>query len=85
MHQWYEIVKNQSTATAVDIELVSKVFSKTLTAYPSEWLLFLELYDLAYTNDLSLKNEIYEHLQKLKQNNLYSKLITDGLELIIKT
>jgi phenylalanine-4-hydroxylase len=85
LHQWYEIVKNQSTATAVDIELISKVFSKTLTAYPSEWLLFLELYDLAYTNDLSLKNEIYEHLQKLKQNNLYSKLITDGLELIIKT
>jgi phenylalanine-4-hydroxylase len=84
LHQLYEIVKNQRTTT-LDFELISEVFSEVLTAYPSEWLLFLELYELVHANNTSLKKEIYAYLQKLKQNPDYSKLITDGLALITKT
>ena len=84
LHQLYEIVKNQRTTT-LDFELISEVFSEVLTAYPSEWLLFLELYELVFSNNTSLKKEIYAYLQKLKQNPDYSKLITDGLALITKT
>ncbi|MDG1043142.1 MAG: phenylalanine 4-monooxygenase, partial [Flavobacteriaceae bacterium] len=84
LHQLYKIVKNQRSTT-LDFELISEVFSEVLTAYPSEWLLFLELYELVFSNNTSLKKEIYAHLQKLKQNPDYSKLITDGLALITKT
>ncbi len=52
--------------------------------HPSEWLLLLELYELVYNKDLSLMNKIHEQLLILKQNKHYSKLITDGLHLIIK-
>jgi len=44
----------------------------------------LELYELVYNKDLSLMNKIHEQLLILKQNKHYSKLITDGLHLIIK-
>ena len=84
LHQLYKIVKIQRIEKTVDIDLISKIFSETLTTYPSEWLLFLELYELVYLKDISLKNKIFEHLIKLKQNTHFSKLIADGLELIIK-
>ena len=84
LHQLYKIVKIQRIEKTVDIDLISKIFSETLTTYPSEWLLFLELYELVHLKDISLKNKIFEHLIKLKQNTHFSKLIADGLELIIK-
>ena len=84
VHELYETVKTYRTNNADAIEVLKSVFIELIQKCPSEWLLLLELYELVYDKDLYLKNEIHEQLLKLKQNKHYSKLITDGLDLIIK-
>ena len=46
--------------------------------------LLLELYELVYDKEVSLSTKIHKQLLKLKQNKHFTKLIADGLELIIK-
>ena len=84
LHQLYEIVKNHRTNCNSNFDPLVKVFKEIKTTYPTEWLILLELYELVYDKDLSLMNAINEQLQQLKQNKQYTKLISDGLDLIIK-
>ncbi|MDB9954532.1 aromatic amino acid hydroxylase [Flavobacteriaceae bacterium] len=84
LHKLYEIVKNHRIQNTVDFDALAGVFKEVQSNYPSEWLILLELYELVYDKDLSLMNGIHEQLLKLKQNKHFTKLITDGLNLIIK-
>ena len=84
LHQLYEIVKNQRINKSIDFDVLEGVVNDVKSNYPSEWLILLELYELVYNKDLSLMNGIYEQLLKLKQNKHFTKLIADGLDLIIK-
>ena len=84
LHQLYEIVKNYRIQNTVDLDSLTAVFKEVKSNYPSEWLILLELYELVYDKDLYLMNEIHEQLLKLKQNKHFTKLIADGLDLIIK-
>jgi len=84
VHELYETVKTYRTNNADAVEILKSVFNELIDEHPSEWLLLLELYELVYNKDLSLMNKIHEQLLILKQNKHYSKLITDGLHLIIK-
>lgn len=84
LHQLYETVKNYRIKKTIDFDVLADVVKDVQSNYPSEWLILLELYELVYDKDLSLMNGIYEQLLKLKQNKKYTKLIADGLDLIIK-
>ena len=84
VHELYKTVKTYRTNNADAVEILKSVFNELIDEHPSEWLLLLELYELVYNKDLSLMNKIHEQLLILKQNKHYSKLITDGLHLIIK-
>jgi phenylalanine-4-hydroxylase len=84
LHQLYETVKNYRIKKTIDFDVLADVVKDVKSNYPSEWLILLELYELVYDKDLSLMNGIYEQLLKLKQNKKYTKLIADGLDLIIK-
>ena len=83
LHQLYETVKNYRKNQDYKIDSLMRILKEVTSNYPSEWLLLLELYELVYDKDLSLMNVIYDELLKLKQNKHFTKLITDGLELII--
>jgi phenylalanine-4-hydroxylase len=82
LHQLYETVKNYRKNQDYKIDSLMRILNEVTSNYPSEWLLLLELYELVYNKDLSLMDEIYDELLKLKQNKHFTKLITDGLELI---
>tara|TARA_B110001469_G_scaffold14178_1_gene14337 strand:+ start:1057 stop:2829 length:1773 start_codon:yes stop_codon:yes gene_type:complete len=84
LHQLYEIVKNHRIQKTMDFDSLAGVFKEVKSNYPSEWLILLELYELVYDKDLSLINEILEQLLTLKKNKYFTKLIADGLDLIIK-
>ena len=84
LHQLYETVKNHRTHKSIDLDSLAIIFKEVKSNYPSEWLILLELYELVYDKDLSLKSEIYEQLLSLKKNKHFTKLISDGLDLIIK-
>ena len=79
----YETVRNYRKNQDYKIDSLKRILKEVTSNYPSEWLLLLELYELVYNKDLSLMNAIYDELLKLKQNKHFTKLITDGLELII--
>jgi phenylalanine-4-hydroxylase len=84
LHELYKIVKSCRINNEDDFKVLNSVYKELIKKYPSEWLLLLELYELVYNKDLSLMNEIHEQLLKLKHNKQFTKLIIDGLDLIIK-
>ncbi len=62
----------------------NKVFRELRDNYPDDWLLCIELYELAKNNgDLDFAEEISAHLETVKNNNpQYGHLIDDGLALV---
>ena len=63
-----------------------KVFEEIKEKYPSDWLLPVELYELAKTNgDNEFANEILAHLETVKEDNpKVGHLIDDGVALVAK-
>ncbi len=61
-----------------------KVFKEVTNEFPTDWLLSVELYELAKNNgDSDFATEIANHLEIVKQNNpKLGHLIDDGLQLI---
>lgn len=61
-----------------------KVFEQLAVEFPGDWLLSIELYELAKTNgDLDFAMEIASHLEIVKQNHpRFGHLIDDGLQLV---
>ncbi|SNY92772.1 aromatic amino acid hydroxylase [Flagellimonas pacifica] len=62
----------------------NKVFKELQENYPEDWLLSVELFELAKKgNDSGFQKEIKAHLETVKQNNpKVGHLIDDGLELV---
>ena len=84
LHQLYQTIKNYRTSGESNLDSLANIFKEVKLNYPLEWLIFLELYELVYDKDISLKGEIYEQLLELKKNKQFTKLILNGLDLIIK-
>ncbi|MCM4167035.1 hypothetical protein KCTC52924_01892 [Arenibacter antarcticus] len=64
----------------------NKIFQELKLNHPEDWLLSVELYELAKNNeDWEFAKEIAEHLEIVKQNKpKVGHLIDDGLELVAK-
>ena len=62
----------------------NKVFKEIKEKFPTDWLLPVELYELAKKNgDEHFAKEIHEHLEEVKLNNpKVGHLIDDGLQLV---
>ncbi len=62
----------------------NKVFKELKENHPNDWLLPVELYELAKKgNDEAFQQEILDHLETIKQNNpKVGHLIDDGIQLI---
>ena len=64
----------------------TKVLEQLIDKHPNDWLLSVELYELAFKgNEKTLCNSIQAHLETIKQSNPeVGHLIDDGLEIINK-
>ncbi|WP_242092939.1 aromatic amino acid hydroxylase [Aestuariivivens sediminicola] len=64
----------------------TKVLEQLMERHPNDWLLPVELYELAFKgNEKNLMDRILNHLKTIKQNKPeFGKLIDDGLEIIEK-
>jgi phenylalanine-4-hydroxylase len=67
--------------SASETELVT-IFKALKNYFPTDWLLPLELYELALQNKFSVQSEIVSYLLKLEENTGYKKLIQNGLDLL---
>ncbi len=65
----------------------TKVLEQLIEKHPNDWLLSIELYELAFKgNEKTLCNRVLDHLEIVKQNNPHvGHLIDGGLEIINKS
>ncbi|WP_425234512.1 aromatic amino acid hydroxylase [Ulvibacterium sp.] len=86
LEQYYEQIRHFREGKNTTISR-NKVFGELRENYPEDWLLPVELYELARTNgDTKFAQEILVHLEGIKQNDpKLGHLIDDGLGLVDKS
>ncbi|WP_299016336.1 aromatic amino acid hydroxylase [uncultured Polaribacter sp.] len=81
LYNLYDQTRQLRESNIVVEKKLENVFNQLTTTFPKDWLLTLELYELAKKYNFSLKNDILQHLEILKSNKSYTKLIENGLAL----
>lgn len=71
-------IRENKTTTEIEI---TKIYNQLITNFKQDWLLLLELYELAVKENLAVKKSILKSLENLKSNKSYTKLIENGLAL----
>jgi phenylalanine-4-hydroxylase len=65
-------------------ELVAPIFLQLQTNHPKDWLLCIEIVEILKNTTTDLQQQVIAHLEQLKTDRPeISKLITNGLELIL--
>lgn len=77
----YDEVREMRENNSATEAKIAAIFHQLKKEYSEDWLLFLELYELALENNFAIKNEILNTLEALKSNKSYTKLIENGLNL----
>ncbi len=80
IHKLYQEVRNMRENNQTNIEKLNSIFNN-IKQNDDEWLLALEMYELIYDMDNSLKTDIANYLEKW-ETGTYGHLIKDGLSLI---
>jgi phenylalanine-4-hydroxylase len=81
LYSLYSEVREMREKETVTEEKIATIFNQLKSDFASDWLLFLELYELAVKNDYSIKLPILDILNNLKSNKSYTKLLENGLDL----
>lgn len=84
LYQLYEKVRDLREDDLINEDQLKEIFEVLQKKYKNDWLLALELYELAFQKDFLTQKVFLKHLQILKENDMFTKLISDGLELIRK-
>jgi phenylalanine-4-hydroxylase len=86
LEQYYQQVREFREGINTTISR-NKVFKEVREQFPNDWLLSVELYELAMHNgDQDFGEAIVSHLEAVKQHNpKLGHLIDDGLELVTKS
>jgi phenylalanine-4-hydroxylase len=63
-------------------EKITSVFQRLKKDFSEDWLLSLELYEVALQYDFLIQEEIHTYLLILQRNEKNSKLIENGLNLL---
>lgn len=81
LYEKVKTMRDEKTSTEIKI---TAIFNQLKSQFQSDWLLNLELYELALQNNYFIKDTILEKLIELKQYDRYTKLIQNGLVLCEK-
>jgi phenylalanine-4-hydroxylase len=82
LYKLYDEVRALRDADSATEERISEILNVLKSDFPKDWLLALELYELAYQNEFSIQGELLSYLEELKKTDSYKKLIENGLALI---
>ena len=78
----YEEVREIREKNKVTEDKIISIFNVLKNEFSQDWLLVLELYELALDKEYLVKEELRDYLEKLKSNKSYSTLIENGLHLL---
>jgi len=81
LYEKVKTMRDEKTSTEIKI---TAIFNQLKSQFQTDWLLNLELYELALQNNYFIKDTILEKLIELKQHDRYTKLIQNGLVLCEK-
>ena len=82
LYAMYADVRNMRENNIVSEEKISAIFKKVQSNFSNDWLLPLELYELALQYNFSIQQDILNHLEDLKKNENFTGLIKNGLRLL---
>jgi phenylalanine-4-hydroxylase len=74
------LMREENSPSEADI---NSIFKQLKLNFSKDWLLSLEIYELALHNNYEVKSEIFKHLEILKENSNYQNLIQNGLNLLL--
>lgn len=78
----YDQVREMREGNSSSEEKITEIFNQLKIKFSKDWLLNLELYELALQQNYSIKVDIFNHLEVLQENSKYRKLIQNGLDLL---
>ena len=84
LNKLYAEVKNMREENTSTNKKITEIFNQLKTQFQLDWLLILELYELALQNNYMIKSAILQKLEQLKNNKSFTRLIEKGLVLCKK-
>jgi len=84
LHFYYNEIRKMRDSKIIALDKIEVIFNEVLKGYSSEWLLFLEIYELVIKKKNSFSEKVLIELERLKQDKKHKKLIEDGLMLLSK-
>ncbi|GFD81465.1 phenylalanine 4-monooxygenase [Tenacibaculum sp. KUL118] len=82
LYSLYDRVRELREGGTVSEEDIEEIFTEVKSNYKNDWLLSLELLELATLNNFSIKGALREYLEEMKSNKSYTTLIENGLLLL---
>ena len=82
LYSLYGQVREMREANAVLETKLTEIFNQLKIKFSSDWLLSLEIYELALQYNYSMKFEVLKHIFELQKNSSFRKLIQNGLDLL---
>jgi phenylalanine-4-hydroxylase len=82
LYALYEEVRTMRATTEASEENITSLFYRLKKDFSEDWLLSLELYEVALQYDFLIQEEIHTYLLVLQKNEKNSKLIENGLNLL---
>ncbi|WP_299135443.1 aromatic amino acid hydroxylase [uncultured Tenacibaculum sp.] len=82
LYSLYDSVREMRGNGTVSEVKIKDIFEQLESQFKNDWLLPLELLELAFDKEYSIKSSIKEYLEKLKSNKSYKTLIENGLFLL---
>lgn len=80
LYQEVRLLREQSNFKT---DTIATIFNELKSNHPNDWLLTLELYELIYDTELTIKAELQTHLETIKeQQSNVAHLITGGLAIL---
>jgi len=82
LYSLYENVRNMRSENLVPEESIRTIFEQLKKEFSEDWLLNLELYEVALQHRFSIQEEIHAYLLRLQNNKAFYQLIENGLNLL---
>lgn len=81
LYSQVRVLREAGSYSTNDIKII---FDRLTSQYPDDWLLPLELFEMAHSSSFDYQGEILAYLEQLMTNKSFKKLINNGLKLIKK-
>jgi phenylalanine-4-hydroxylase len=82
LYELYQQVREMRTLKTTSEEKIKAIFYEVQSNFSMDWLLNLELFEVALQQNYSVQFDILAHLEKLQKHQAFAKLIENGLKLV---